>query len=391
MEYLKNKLVQLADSLIGPIWAWVMASSWAVRAFVLTLGGGIFVLAYNPGAAYQNYRLLLSTFHVATTENDHIALDAGTKVRLSSTTARLEETVKADLISLAGLVPWSTAQAIVALGEKAQTSRPAYVNNAISQILGNKAGTCFCWAEIPSRDADGIGMFIAGWVMLAFSNIKETVSDTDAAYILGAQNAQGWWPIFPDKTDETFASTYSTAWIVLGMVETSRSELISPAMRKRADDAVGRAVSWLFTTRTGSGKWKPYPNMATSKESDSISGLVLHALHIAHPSDLHALDQKWLAGLQSNPPEASTSEENYVELRGSNIERIDHFLQLKLPWMLIATVDAYPNGELFQRGRARNWIDIAVSDNGVLTADANTNNWWRAELLYALKYLQNHD
>jgi hypothetical protein len=78
---------------------------------------------------------------------------------------------------------------------------------------------------------------------------------------------------------------------------------------------------------------------------------------------------------------------NNVELRGSNIERIDHFSQIKLPWMLIATIDAYPSGDIFQKGRARNWIDAALSEHGVLTADASTNNWWRAELLYALKYV----
>jgi hypothetical protein len=388
VDYIKNKLAQLAESLIDPIWAWVMARSWAFRASVLTLGGGIFLVAYNPSAVSENYRVALSTLKVATAETDRIALDAGMQEKLSSTTARLEDTVKADLISLAGLVPWSTAQAIAALGEKGETNRPAYANNAISQILGNKTGGCFCWAEIPSKDADGICMFIAGWVMLAFSSLREEISDPDVAFILSAQNVQGWWPIFLDKTDETFASTYATASIVLGLVEISRSELISSPMRQRVKDAVARAVPWLLTTRTDFGRWKSYPNMANSKVSDSISGLVLHALHIARPSDLRELDQKWLSGLPSRPPGASAIEENYVELRGSNTERIDHFIQIKLPWMLIATVDAFPNGGLFQRGRARNWIDIALSENGVLSADANTNNWWRAELLYALKYVQ---
>ena len=81
-------------------------------------------------------------------------------------------------------------------------------------------------------------------------------------------------------------------------------------------------------------------------------------------------------------------EENFVELRGSNNERIDHFKQIELPWMLIATVDAYPSGDVSEKGRARNWIDAALSEHSVLTADATTNEWWRAELLYALKYVR---
>ena len=70
-----------------------------------------------------------------------------------------------------------------------------------------------------------------------------------------------------------------------------------------------------------------------------------------------------------------------------NNERIDHFQQITLPWMLIATVDAYSSGGIFQKARARDWIDAALSEHSVLTADANTNNWWRAEFLYALKYV----
>ena len=63
-------------------------------------------------------------------------------------------------------------------------------------------------------------------------------------------------------------------------------------------------------------------------------------------------------------------------------------MQITLPWMLIATVDAYPNGTIFQKARARNWINAALSKHSVLTADANTENWKRAELLYALKYVR---
>ena len=50
-------------------------------------------------------------------------------------------------------------------------------------------------------------------------------------------------------------------------------------------------------------------------------------------------------------------------------------MQITLPWMLIATVDAYPNGTIFQKARARNWINAALSKHSVLTADANTENW----------------
>jgi hypothetical protein len=386
MEYVQGKLIQLADSLFAPIWAWVMARSWTFRLSVLVLGGVIVLSWHKADIVSENYRLGVSVLRIATADNS-FALDSETKAKLISTTERLDKTVKTDLTSIAELTPWSIAQSIVALeGNKPTTSRPGYAQKAISLIRSNETNGCFCWAETStSKETGEMCTFIAGWVMLAFSNLGETISDGELAHILGAQKAEGWWPMFEDRTDETFASTYSTAWIVLGLAEMNRRELISSAMRSRAEDAVARGVAWLLHTRTDLGKWKPYPNIAKSRESDSISGLVLHTLHVADPSGLRELDRDWLSSLPRTPPEAPLEEGSYVEFGG----RFDHFQQITLPWMLIATVDAYPSGDIFQRARTRNWIDSALSERSVLAADADTTtNWWRAELLYALKYVR---
>jgi len=387
MEYIQGKFMQLADSLVAPVWAWVMARSWMFRSCILVLGGVIVLSWHKPGIVTENYRLGISTLKVAMADGG-LALDSDTKAKLSSTTQRLEKTVKADLMNLAGLEPWSIGQAIVAVEEGEQPTRPVFAQKAISLIRSHETDGCFCWAEVPRKQTDEMCTFIAGWVMLAFSRLGEPISDSEAAHVLGAQRAEGWWPIFEDKTDEEFASTYATAWIVLGLAEMNRRELISFAMRSQVEDAIARGVAWLQTTRADSGKWKPYPNMANSKVSDSVSGLVLHTLHVADPSGLRDLDRDWLSSLPRDPPEATAMEGDFVVLRGSNIARIDHFKQIELPWMLIATVDAYPSGDVSEKGRARNWIDAALSEHSVLTADASTNNWWRAELLYALKYVR---
>ena len=116
--------------------------------------------------------------------------------------------------------------------------------------------------------------------------------------------------------------------------------------------------------------------------------------HVADPSGsgLRDLDRSWLSGLRGVPPEFKAKDDEgqqRPELRGSsNIPRIDTFVQLKLPWMLIATVDAYSNGNILQKGRALDWINVALSKQSVLTADANTESWKRAELLYAIKYVR---
>jgi hypothetical protein len=188
----------------------------------------------------ENYRLGVSVLRIATADNS-FALDSETKAKLISTTERLDKTVKTDLTSIAELTPWSIAQSIVALeGNKPTTSRPGYAQKAISLIRSNETNGCFCWAETStSKETGEMCTFIAGWVMLAFSNLGETISDGELAHILGAQKAEGWWPMFEDRTDETFASTYSTAWIVLGLAE-MRNVPVAVEIGEQASIASGR-------------------------------------------------------------------------------------------------------------------------------------------------------
>jgi hypothetical protein len=69
------------------------------------------------------------------------------------------------------------------------------------------------------------------------------------------------------------------------------------------------------------------------------------------------------------------------------------FTQIKLPWLLIATADAYANGSLLQRVKALSWIEQVLAQDGVTNSDTEPDNWWRAEVLYALRYVleQNGD
>jgi hypothetical protein len=389
-EYLMRRLAELADSVLKPIWDWVMSRSWLVRAGILVAALAIFTIAYDPTPAREIYEQSVHTARAALTDPRRVAIAPETKVELVDTGDRLLDTVKSDLLTLNGgsLTPWSTAQALIAAVQNEHL--PGSTPEAVSFITSNQMNGCFCWAEIPADQSTGVCTFIAGWVMFAFGNVGESVSASDLTYLLGKQNPAGWWPMFQDKTDQQFASTYSTAWNMLGLEELRSRGLISAALLPAVSDAIAKSVSWLLTTRTPAGRWKPYPSMPNVLESDSISGLVMHALNVVHPTDLTPLNRAWLSSLPSLPPEASASESYYIEMLGSGVERIDHFIQLKLPWMLIATVDAYPAGNFLQRGRALSWLDAAVTSKSVATADANTNNWWRAELLYALNYLQNH-
>jgi hypothetical protein len=57
---------------------------------------------------------------------------------------------------------------------------------------------------------------------------------------------------------------------------------------------VSRGASWLIAKREPKARWKDYPLNPSGKLSESISGLVLHALHAASPDNLRGIDQEWL-------------------------------------------------------------------------------------------------
>ena len=75
MEYVQGKLIQLADSLFAPIWAWVMARSWTFRLSVLVLGGVIVLSWHKADIVSENYRLGVSVLRIATADNS-FALDS---------------------------------------------------------------------------------------------------------------------------------------------------------------------------------------------------------------------------------------------------------------------------------------------------------------------------
>src|SRR5260370_42129943 len=127
MEYIQSRFMQLADSLLAPVWAWVMARSWMFRLSVFVLGGVIVVAWDQPGIVSENYRLGrlgVSTLKIAMADGG-LALDSDTKANLSSATQRMEKTFKDDLSSFSVRVQKSLALAYVEGEKRCQTATPS--------------------------------------------------------------------------------------------------------------------------------------------------------------------------------------------------------------------------------------------------------------------------
>jgi hypothetical protein len=60
----------------------------------------------------------------------------------------------------------------------------------------------------------------------------------------------------------------------------------------------------------------------------------------------------------------------------------DYFVQIRLPWLLIGTADAYRYGSVIQRAKALAWLEEALDQRNVVTADTTPDNWWRGITLF---------
>jgi hypothetical protein len=386
IEYFKKKLEALADSVLEPLWNWVMAASLKIRIAILLICcaiGGVIAFPDVPGELYKQSGGITRTMFA---ESEKIPLPEILTEKISSTAKRLSQTIKGDLLKLnvVSITPWAAAQAAAATVnmEAVILDKGAIV----SFIRSNTVPGCACWTEIPQYPMDAQCVFISGWVMTALADMDVPATSEEIRYALDAQNKDGWWPTFYTANQSQYASTYSTAWNLIGLLQQKNKGFISQQDVQAVDNAITKATGWLLSQRTKGARWKPYPNLNSSNESESISGLVLHALHLSAPDQVAALDKEWIASLTDTSIKASDGENYYVVMESTNAPSIDHFVQIKIPWMLIATIDAFPSGDVFERTKALLWLERILSHESVINSDTTKENWWRAELLYALRY-----
>jgi hypothetical protein len=386
-DYFRKKIEILLDAVLAPVWQWVMAASWRTKILILIVLAAVAAVVANPDVALRGISRTLVAYHVAFPKGRSLPFAANTVTSLDAAAKRLAVTVSGDLVQLNApdVTVWSAAQSVVA-------SRSAQLDNKpeiVAFIRGLTAPNCACWVELPEQKDAPHATFISGWVMAALAALDTPATEDELQFALHAQSSDGSWHTFTVADQPQHASTYSTAWLVIGLTEQKRKHFIPAADAHAVDGALTHAVGWLLSHRSGA-RWKGYPQMPSSAESESISGLALHALHLAAPERAVSLDNDWISSLPDRAIAASDGENNYVELEGANGRAIDTYVQLKLPWMLVATVDAYPQGDLLHRVRAMEWLERSLNHQSVVNAEATDSTWWRAELLYSLNYVLDH-
>jgi len=380
INYLSKRVEQLLDTLLDPLWQRALRAPWSIRLTLLSLAAALIGWLTYPEKARS---IVDDAYYMARGAFDDSGappLSARTTAKLRSTTNRLALLVKSDLTQLNAATPWSIAQTMNAILDQAGADRQGLA----AFIRSGADPACSCWVEIPRTTTDRV-VFISGWILAALAKAGIAASDDEVEFLLREQQDTGWWPTFAAAREPQAASTYATAWILIGLYEQKSRGLIVQQRLPDVERAIQNGTTWLLSDRQPKGRWKPYPHMPGSAVSEAVSGVVMHALHLTAPGEMIALDKEWLDNLPGRVIAVTDHEKSYVEVATSRGVSIDHFVQITLPWMLIATVDAFPSGDRMQRARATEWLEKQLNHEGVLNAETVGRNWWRAEVLYALR------
>jgi len=385
-EYLRKKLDELLGSLINPIWERVLRAPWWLRLLILILLAPVAYGLYAPESVGHYLKLSAAIARVARTPGHRIPITAQTLDRVTEVAERLAATLEGDIASpeRPEMNPWVMSQET--LGSHT-LNKNLNSHQVAAYVRVHADQSCSCWRDIPDNAARPHNIFISGWVLSALAQIGEPATAGEVGFVLKEQKPDGWWPVYPVDDDTPFASSYSTAWSLIGLHEQGAGPLRNDAGSPDALAAMHRGSSWLLSRRQHGSRWKDYPLLPNGVVSESISGVVLHALHQTATGRLRQIDAEWLDSLPETLLSASDADHTYIWYKAKEAWTNDDYVQIRLPWLLVGTVDAYENGSVLQRAKALLWIEDALAQPSIATADTIVENWWRAEILFGLRYV----
>ncbi len=267
----------------------------------------------------------------------------------------------------------------------------------IDAVLNKTQTAEGCWKE----EKTDCKLIISGWIMLAKKDLGKPLSDKQLEFILKNQSPEGWFPGYPYPGDSQNALTYPTSIILWGLTEQLRHNLISPNYREKAQNAVNKGVGWILKTRqkkTGNFLWNDCPNQPeiTQTPSAGLDGTIILMLHTAADAnlqipnlteELRAIDSEWLDNLSVMP---DIPLEYKVDGRCTNNTAdggiMDRTIRFSIPWSIIATVEAFPNGSLWQKATAAKWLE-----NLSIEKEYKGFKFGESEHLIGLSHLREHD
>jgi hypothetical protein len=379
---------QLIESVVGPVRDAILRSSWPVRAMVLGLLVSAGLLWRTAQSVDWN---LLGDMSVAVRHRGALQLPTLEAAEVDQAILTLSPYLAGELHNAYNnpdnYTAWTVSQMTVALLGHKEADK-----NTVTTLLDKiRLANCNCWKVVssaPFQDTASVN-----WVAFALAKLGQKLPSRDIKIILDNEH-NGWWPAFRSAAAdvEANASTYATAWSLLALNEQLRLGIEEP-QRSEVQAKIALGEAWLVrNSEAGKARWPDYPNAGPTlgKEMIGISGLVVHVLHRLG-ADTRQIDAEWMSDLPADIPKPSDYDANpvFVTMPINNFVQ-DNARQLRLPWTIIATVDAYQNGTLSDRARANKWFRQFTNQIGPQVGPmmSNMTAWAASELTIALRYLR---
>ena len=388
MEILTHAYAELLSTIVEPTKQWLLKRPIWLRIMLLFCLPWLILAGFRPAYLSACIRLAGTTAAVGIS-GDKIPLSAQTQERLASVASQMELQVESDLDQTLARGPgdsayaWALAQQIVALRDRDVSI--ANKLSVINKLRSWQDGSGAFWSPLP-----GVAQFGAtGWCLYSLAAIREPATDGELQFVLARQRSDGGWTLY-DGDNEARESVFATAMLLLALH--AQLPLQPPALHQRLRTCITRAEGWLIEHGDRArGRWRFFPLLDDSSESESDSGLALFALHTSKlntgASPAAGLDSAWLDGLPvalpSRPGDLEVSG-IWCDFQGKAI--FDSVRHLRLPWMIAGTVSTYASGTLLQQSRVVRLLEDSIA-NGDWRSGGKLD-FQRAELLLAITSLQ---
>lgn len=358
---------------------------------------GIFAMTIIALLSYFNWEAIFFTCKTAISRDERPIVRKPEK--LETIINQLKDVVMAGAIRIDynnKISTWEASQLIIALyGDKefdiSGNIKKQYLNQAQKTLIKNSC----CWREVSNID----DIRASSWIISAngMLGLTNRFACSTLKFLLSTQSENGGWPmvVFSNGAQQ-YNSTYATCH-VLRALHNSLHDVKDSVLKKQILSSIGRGKAWLHKTIADASRsiWTDYEQDENYDNliSKSLSGLALHTLNILDTATSW-LNRNWLRNLKKSDALVDInlrekSGKNYKTTNGS-LAFIDSTRHLVIPWQMIATIDAYKNGNFNEKIKANKWLD-AVIENLNINDMIKTPRFAKAEILIALKYLQNED
>jgi hypothetical protein len=383
MGFIWSLFERLVRSVADPVIDRMLRLSWWWRLTVLLAAMALALLVINAAAVSRWIKILEYNYALRNADSFDAVLSTRDNERIKKTidsfgielTNKLAEKGPLDPVS-----PWVAADIVVSLPK----DMPVDAADFNQYLVKFRAPGCFCWSEY-SNTPFHLGM--TSWVLMTLTKLRLPDADKVADFLLTNQKPDGWWPIYPAQNSDRNASTYATAIVALALANYKEETQLTANDQVRIQNAIAGGVGWLRRQQVD-GVWKDYPKAPDGIPSLSLSALALHAIHRLDPSNYDAqLSTKWLDRLPTElPPSALEydSSAHPVFLLNGELAK-DSVRYLLVPWEIVATVDAFPDGTVMQKVKALDWFTRALEKVRGLESTLDEQTWQVAEGLIALR------